>query len=88
MVTTATHVYFYSGKTIYSNWHRNAGQFRDPLNGNIPFHCTEQAFMWWKAIFFQDHRVAGIVEQDGDPALCKKLGREIKGYDDKAWECM
>ena len=31
MITTDTHVYFYSGKEIYSNWHRC--QFIDPITG-------------------------------------------------------
>lgn len=88
MITTDTHVYFYSGGTIYSNWHETVRQFTDPLNGNLAFNSTEQAFMWWKAAFFQDHKIATILETETDPKTVKRLGREIKGYDDKAWECV
>jgi hypothetical protein len=34
MITTDTHVYFYSSGTIYSNWHHTVRQFVDPLNNN------------------------------------------------------
>lgn len=88
MITTDTHVYFYSGSTIYSNWHRTHRQFVDPVNDNLFFNSTEQAFMWWKAVFFQDHDIAARIEKDYDPASCKRLGRNIKGYDDRAWECV
>jgi ribA/ribD-fused uncharacterized protein len=88
MKTTDTHVYFWRAEQCFSNWHRTVAQFKDPVNDGLVFHSSEQAFIWWKAVFFQDHRVAGIVEKEADPALCKKLGREVKGYDDKAWTCV
>lgn len=87
MITTDTHVYFYSGREIYSNWHRTPRQFHDPL-ADCWFDSSEQAFIWQKALFFNDHHVAGLVEKDTNPGFCKSMGRQIKGYDDKAWSCV
>lgn len=88
-ITTDTHVFFYSGGSIYSNWHTTPRQFVDPLNGNLAFDSSEVAFIWQKAVFFQDHRIATLLEQKGmTAATAKQLGRQIKGYDDAAWECV
>lgn len=88
MITTDTHVYFYSGSTIYSNFHTKPRQFKDPLNGDLTFSCTEVAFMWWKAVFFQDHKIATLLESETEPRTAKSLGRQIKGYSDQKWECV
>ncbi len=88
-IKTDTHLFFYSGRTIYSNWHETPDQFSDPLNSGLTFTSSEVAFMWWKAVFFQDHKIASLLEQQGcTPLTAKQLGRQIKGYDDKAWECV
>lgn len=83
MKITDTHVYFY--QDTFSNWCRKHNLFRDPLNGNIPFDTTEQAFMWWKAVFFQDSRIATLLENTTAPGHCKSLGRQIQNYDDASW---
>jgi ribA/ribD-fused uncharacterized protein len=44
--------------------------------------------MWWKAVFFQDMAAASRIEKELNPAKVKELGRGIKGYDDKLWECV
>ncbi len=88
MITTDTHVFFYGAADIYSNFHRTKDQFRDPLNNDIVFDSTEQAFMWWKAVFHQDLDIASLLEREKMPANAKSLGRQIKGYNDKAWECV
>lgn len=88
-ITTPTHLFFYSGRTIYSNWYETPDQFSDPLNGGLTFTSSETAFMWWKAVFFQDHKIATLLEQKGcTPLTAKQLGRQIKDYDDKVWECV
>ena len=88
-ILTDTHLFFYSGRTIYSNWHETPRQFQDPLNNGLTFNSSEVAFMWWKAVFFQDHAVATALEQAGmDSRNAKQLGRHIRGYNDKAWECV
>lgn len=85
MITTDTHVYFYSGREIYSNWHSTPKQLTDPIT-RLAFDNTEQAFMWYKATFFADPDTAARIAACTDAATVKRFGRLIPGYDDKAWE--
>jgi len=88
MKTTDTHVYFYSGGEIYSNWHSTPKQFIDPLLGDAPFDSTEQAFMMYKALFFGDKESAQIIAMETDPSMVKSLGRQVKNFDEYAWDCV
>lgn len=85
MKTTDSHIYFYSGKQCFSNWHYSPNQFVDPITG-IAFDSTEQAFMWYKADFFRDSDAKILCEKEKNPSNVKNIGRLIKGYNDKAWE--
>jgi ribA/ribD-fused uncharacterized protein len=85
MRITDTHVYFYSGQEIYSNFHRC--QFKDPTSG-LTFHSTEQAFMWYKGQFFNDVEACMKIEKETNPPMAKALGRTVQGYNEKAWECV
>lgn len=91
MVTTETHVYFYGGTDIYSNWHKNSQsdvfQFHDPL-ADIGFHTTEAAFMYYKAWFFRDLAIAAKAATEKDPKEVKALGRQVRRYNDKAWQAV
>lgn len=87
MKITDTHVYFYSGKEIYSNWHTTPNQFLDP-NSGLHFNTTEQHFMWSKAMFFGDTAAASLAAKTTDPREVKALGRKVLKYNDKAWECV
>lgn len=83
MKTTNTHIYFYT--EIYSNWNRCS--FIDP-NTSLKFSNSEQCFMWYKAQFFNDGLTAVKILAAPHPKENKALGREIKNYNDKAWECV
>ena len=50
------------------------------------FFCTEQAFMWAKAKYFNDNDIAVkiLLEQD-NPMVCKQLGRQVRKYVDSWW---
>ena len=87
MITTDTHVYFYSGREVYSNWHRTKGQFIDHSTG-LSFDTSEQHFMWQKARFFSDELIAAKIAGTVDAAAVKQLGRQVLLYNDKAWECV
>lgn len=50
------------------------------------FFCTEQAFMWTKAKYFNDEEIASRILVADTPMDCKQLGRIVKGYDDKKWD--
>ena len=50
------------------------------------FFCTEQAFMWAKARFFNDSVMSkAILDEKDDPMECKHCGRWVQGYDDEKW---
>lgn len=83
MITTDTHVYFYGG--IYSNW--DNCHFTDS-HAFVRFKNSEQAFMWYKADWFNDHKIVHQVELTSDPAAVKALGRQIDKFDEKAWKCV
>ena len=85
MITTPTHVYFYSGTQCFSNWHRTVGQVH--LRG-LHFDSTEQVFMWAKAMFFRDLDIAAEALAERDPRVVKGLGRLVKNYDDAEWSCV
>lgn len=54
------------------------------------FFCTEQAFMWAKAMYFNDKKIAAEIlkpESEGNtPMQCKQCGRWVEGYNDKKWD--
>ena len=75
---TDTHLYFLRG--ILSNFEKCYIKYRGHL-----FATTEQAFMWEKAIFFNDHESASKILKEENPAKAKKLGREVKNFDDSKW---
>jgi ribA/ribD-fused uncharacterized protein len=97
-ITTDHHVFFYSGREHYSNWHQTPHQIVLPQpvpQGPIPgfadepvFESSEQLFMYLKARFFGDETVAGQLLVITDPRETKALGRAIRDYDERAWECV
>ena len=75
---TDTHLYFLRG--VLSNFEKCYIKYKGHL-----FATTEQAFMWEKAIFFNDHESASKILREENPAKAKKLGREVKNFDDSKW---
>lgn len=77
-------VFFYTN--YFSNFHRC--RFVDP-NTNVEFSTTEQAFMWYKARFFNDTVSREALEEFGlHPREAKNLGRLVKNYNETQWECV
>jgi ribA/ribD-fused uncharacterized protein len=72
-------IYFWGTADIYSNWY--------PAPTGV-FANSEQAFMWYKADFFGDEEIKDKIFKETNPAEAKKLGRLVKGFDAKAWECV
>lgn len=87
MTTTDTHVYFYGGPAIYSNWWTTPNQIKDPAT-DLFFNSTEQAFMWYKANFFGDRAICVRAVEETDASKVKQLGRLVKNYDEAAWQCV
>lgn len=84
MKITDTHVYFYSGKQVFSNFYNTPNQFTDPITG-IKFSSSEKAFMWRKANFFNDHITQKLIEYEEESSEVKRLGRLVRNYNEDAW---
>jgi len=51
----------------------------------IIYNCAEQFFMSTKALFFNDNEIENKIMDCTDPRDMKKLGRIVKGFDEKKW---
>ena len=79
---TNTHIYFWGSQL--SNWYACEFNYKRKY-----FYNSEQAYMWEKAIYFNDNEVAEEILKTPDPRIVKKLGRLVKGFDTEVWnaEC-
>ena len=73
--------YTFFWKGPFSNWHPAEFTYKGHL-----FKNSEQAFMWEKAMTFEDHETANKILKTESPKDAKDLGRLVKGYNDKIWE--
>ena len=80
-----TDKYILFWKSWLSNFHycKITDTFID--SGELVFFCTEQYFMYTKALTFNDHSVANKILNCTRPDEAKKLGRQVRNYDDKVW---
>lgn len=85
MITTDSHVYFYSIADIYSNFY--PCMFDERIDRNSFFN-TEQAFMFYKAKFFWDVNSMRFIALEPDPSKVKQLGRQVENFDSVAWGCV
>ena len=79
---TDTHVYFWGDPTL-SNW----GPSRFNHKG-LEFYNSEQAFMYEKAMYFDDKEIAKKILETSNPRIAKDLGRKVKNFDDAKWSLM
>lgn len=77
---TDTHVLFLRGP--FSNFVTSDIKYRGQS-----FATTEQAFMYAKAVEFNDEGTATkLLDPTLEPWAAKVLGREVKGYSDHVWD--
>ena len=74
-------VFFFFISSIFSNWHK----CRFTING-ISYNCSEQAMMHLKAKMFKDDETAIKILRTNNPREQKRLGREVKNFDQKFWD--
>ncbi len=92
MRITDTHLYFYGTKDIYSNFYPakfDAEIFHHSFeNGRkmLSFNCSEQMFMGFKALHFNDVDTFEKIMEAVLPSTQKALGRSVKGFNEKEWE--
>lgn len=63
-----------------SNWY----DCKLTYNG-MHFFNSEQAFMWKKAVTFDDTESAIKIAHTASPSEAKKLGRKVKNFDAQKW---
>lgn len=87
MKITDKHIFF------YTEWPSNFAKTKftwEAFGEKHEFFCTEQAFMWAKAMYFNSPDEAKEIlktEAEGNtPMKSKLLGRQVKNYDDKKWD--
>jgi len=78
MRITDTHVFFWGEE--FSNWYECPFKYK-----TITFFNTEQAFMWEKALYFNDYETAELILKTPNPRENKKLGRKVRGFDTESW---
>lgn len=76
---------FFGDQSPLSNFYKT--HFTVEVGGTkYDFNTTEQFFMFYKAIKFNDLATAKkILEAKGYPVIYKHLGRQVKKYNDKEW---
>lgn len=75
------HIFF------YTNWLSNFHKCRieDPVTG-LRFLTSEQAYMWFKARFFEDEwSMSLLTGLHLPPREAKQIGRQVVNFDDVAW---
>ena len=75
---TDTHVYFWGSP--FSNWYNCKVKHEGET-----FHNSEQAFMWEKAMYFDDLEIADLILEASSPSVAKSLGREVSGFNAETW---
>lgn len=81
MKITDKYIFFFSGKEIFSNFAKIPYTSYD----GIDFVCSEQEFMYRKAVFFNDDYNADEILYETDPVKIKHLGRQVENFDDRKW---
>lgn len=75
---TDTHIYFWG--SIFSNWANTPFEYKGK-----EFSNSEQAFMWEKAVFFEDKEIADAILENNNPSTVKALGKKVKGFNADTW---
>lgn len=80
MRVTDKYIFFWRSISIYSNWFECLFEIDDRS-----FNCSEQYFMYQKALTFGDTETAEIILNTQNPRAQKQAGRNIKGYNELVW---
>ena len=86
----SNYLFFFGEKSkngYCSNWY--PAKFTDPETGLV-FQNIEQYMMWAKADLFGDEDMTAKILRNPNPAICKKLGRQVRKFDPMIWsnKCM
>lgn len=71
---------FFSGEDPLSNFY-----IRDFVVKGITFRHSEQFLMYCKAMLFNDLEIAAKILKAVEPLECKRLGRQVRGFNQGIW---
>ena len=71
---------FFGELNALSNFHKCEFEYT-----GITFHSSEQMIQYMKAIFFEDTASAEAILRCDTAVECKRLARNIKGYNNDTW---
>lgn len=80
MIETDDYVAFYGKRDIYSNFY--PCEF---VHDGHTFNCSEQCFMYLKAMHFNDPDIAWKILITRSPFDQKQLGKQVRGFTEQAW---
>lgn len=72
------YIFFWEGP--FSNWYPATFVYKQ-----LHFANSEQAFMWEKAVFFNDMETASQILNTPHPKQAKALGRQVKNFNVARW---
>lgn len=81
MRVTDTLVLFWGDDDIFSNFHPATFVYKGKS-----FPSSEHAFMWHKAVFFNDKVIANEILLADTSLKAKRLGREVANFDASLWD--
>ncbi len=67
-------------KGVFSQWHPTSF-----TADGAKFVCAEQYMMAAKAILFGDQENARLIMASDDPAVQKRIGAQVRGFDEAIW---
>lgn len=73
-------IFFWGNNSPFSNWHPSVF-----VHNGIKFNRGEQYMMYSKAMLFGDVETAQKILESNDPGIQKKLGRQVKDYNEDIW---
>ena len=78
-------VLFYHSASPYSNWYPARFAIPDEDGALVVYGCVEQRMMHAKALLFGDDDAAAAIMRSSSPAAQKKVGRRVRGFDERRW---
>ena len=75
---TNTHIFFWGSEL--SNWYVCVFKYK-----GHEFRNSEQAFMWEKAMHFNDITIANEILKEPNPRRNKELGRKVRNFNGEEW---
>ena len=85
MKITDKYVFFWKEDPFCNFTRCEITTFDNGLDDETVFTSSEQLFMWYKAIFFNDEETAEKILKSTRPEEARKLGRMVKNYNDAEW---